>query len=158
DGISVLYISHRLKEVEMIADRVMVLRDGRNAGELNKDQITHEGMVRLMVGRELKQFFQRSRSSATESGGLEVRGLPWRPRQPAIDRATRPGGRVGMAGWIGAGGTDRAETLFGIRPMVSGELRLSGQTLRIRRPQQAIAAGIYLVPEDRRSQGLLLAQ
>jgi ribose transport system ATP-binding protein len=158
DGISVLYISHRLKEVEVIADRVTVLRDGRNAGELNKDQIAHEAMVRLMVGRELKQFFQRSRARTVQTGGLEVRGLRWNSRLPAIDLAIRPGEIVGMAGLIGAGRTELAETLFGIRPMVSGELRLGGQALRIRRPQQAIAAGLYLVPEDRRSQGLLLAQ
>src|SRR5262249_37753520 len=61
-GISVLYISHRLKEVEIIADRVTVLRDGRNAGELPRSEIRHEAMVRLMVGRELKQFFQRMRA------------------------------------------------------------------------------------------------
>jgi ribose transport system ATP-binding protein len=158
DGISVLYISHRLKEVEIIADRVSVLRDGRNAGELNKDHINHEAMVRLMVGRELKQFFQRSRSQPVENAGLEVRGLRWTPRQPAMDLNIRPGEIVGMAGLIGAGRTELAETLFGIRPMVSGEVRLGGQALRIRQPKQAIDAGIYLVPEDRRSQGLLLEQ
>lgn len=158
DGISVLYISHRLKEVEIIADRVTVLRDGRNAGELSKNQINHEAMVRLMVGRELKQFFQRSRSQPIEQAGLEVRGLRWTGRQPAIDLNIRPGEIVGMAGLIGAGRTELAETLFGIRPMLTGEIRLGGQLLRIRQPQQAIAAGIYLVPEDRRSQGLLLEQ
>jgi len=73
-GISILYISHRLKEIEEIADRVVVLRDGKNAGELERGAINHEAMVRLMVGRELKQFFQRSRHEAP-APLLEVRGL-----------------------------------------------------------------------------------
>src|SRR5205823_1119134 len=98
DGISVLYISHRLKEVEIIADRVTVLRDGRNAGELEKHQINHEAMVRLMVGRELKQFFQRSRTAGSAKPVLQVRGLRWAEHQAPIDLTLRAGEIVGMAG------------------------------------------------------------
>ncbi len=159
DGISVLYISHRLKEVTDIADRVTVLRDGRNAGELLPGAINHEGIVRLMVGRELKQFFHRTHVPAADAPPvLEVRGLRWttRQRQP-IDLTLRAGEIVGLAGLMGAGRTELAETLFGIRPMVGGEVRLDGRPVRIRRPRQAIAAGVFLVPEDRRLQGLVLA-
>jgi ribose transport system ATP-binding protein len=158
DGISVLFISHRLKEVAVIADRVAVLRDGRNAGELDRSEINHEAMVRLMVGRELKQFFQRSRHAPESGPLLEVRGLRWDRRQKPIDFELRAGEVVGMAGLIGAGRTELAETIFGLRAMASGEVRVSGRPLRVRGPRDAIEAGIYLVPEDRRVQGLLLDQ
>jgi ribose transport system ATP-binding protein len=158
DGISVLYISHRLKEVETIADRVTVLRDGRNAGELRRAEISHEAMVRLMVGRELKQFFQRHRHEVTQQPVLTVRGLRWQESQAPIDLELHGGEIVGLAGLIGAGRTELAETIFGIRRRVSGEVAVNGQVIPIGTPNAAIAAGIYLVPEDRRSQGLILDQ
>ncbi len=160
DGISVLYISHRLKEIEAIADRVTVLRDGRNAGELPRAEIQHENMVRLMVGRDLKQFFQRTSTPAAEPGPvlLNVRGLRWSPRQTQpIDLTLRGGEIVGMAGLMGAGRSELAETIFGVRPLLSGDVTMDGRRLRLRAPADAIAAGIYLVPEDRRWEGLVLA-
>jgi ribose transport system ATP-binding protein len=160
DGISVVYISHRLKEVEDIADRVTVLRDGRNAGDLPREGICHEAIVRLMVGRELKQFFQRShREKPPEARpALEVRDLRWsRTQARGISFDLRPGEIVGMAGLMGAGRTETAETLFGIRPRLTGTVAIDGQKVSIRRPSQAIKAGLFLVPEDRRVQGLVLA-
>ncbi len=159
DGISILYISHRLKEIEEIADRVTVLRDGKNAGELNRDQINHEAMVRLMVGRELKQFFQRTRTSSPDSSPLlRVDNLRHAARQQPIHFSLRAGEIVGMAGLMGAGRSELAETLFGIRPILTGTVELAGKPLRIRTPADAIAAGIYLVPEDRRVTGLVLEE
>jgi ribose transport system ATP-binding protein len=156
-GISILYISHRLKEIEEIADRVTVLRDGRNAGELNREQINHEAMVRLMVGRELKQFFQRGHGSAADSSPLlRVDNLRYTANQQPINFSVRAGEIVGMAGLMGAGRSELAETLFGIRPLVSGTVEMSGKPVRIRKPADSIAAGIYLVPEDRRVTGLVL--
>jgi ribose transport system ATP-binding protein len=163
EGISVVYISHRLKEVETIADRVTVLRDGRNAGELARAEIRHENMVRLMVGRELKQFFQRSHAQPSAGTNprppiLEVRGLRLIARQDRpIHFTIRAGEVVGMAGLMGAGRTELAEALFGIRPVVEGEVYLDGRLVRLRHPAEAIAAGIFLVPEDRRWQGLVLS-
>lgn len=160
-GIGILYISHRLKEIEKIADRVTVLRDGRFAGELAREEINHEAMVRLMVGRELKQFFQRSRGG--ESGEprppiLRGRGLRWlSARQPPLDLDLVGGEIVGVAGLMGAGRTELAEALFGIRPLLSGEIELDGQPVRIRAPRQAIDHGVFLVPEDRRLHGLILS-
>ena len=163
EGISVVYISHRLKEVEVIADRVTVLRDGRNAGELARAEIRHENMVRLMVGRELRQFFQRGHTPAgaeakPPAAVLEVRNLRLTPRQQRpINFRIRPGEVVGMAGLMGAGRTELAEALFGVRPAVEGEVLLDGRPVRVRNPAEAIAAGIFLIPEDRRVQGLVLA-
>jgi ribose transport system ATP-binding protein len=113
-------------------------------------------MVRLMVGRELKQFFQRSRSATTDQPVLEVRGLRWAEKQSPIDLTLQAGEIVGMAGLIGAGRTELAETLFGIRKMISGNVVVAGESLHMREPKDAIGAGLYLVPEDRRSQGLIL--
>src|SRR5262245_8374444 len=158
DGISVLYISHRLKEVGIIADRITVLRDGRNAGELERHQINHEAMVRLMVGRELKQFFQRSRTASAAKPVLNVRGLRWAENQSPIEFTLRAGEIVGLAGLIGAGRTELAESLFGVRKKISGQIEVDGRLLQVRRPKDAIDAGLYLVPENRRTQGLVLGE
>jgi ribose transport system ATP-binding protein len=156
DGISILYISHRLKEVETVADRVVVLRDGRNAGELRKDEIRHEAMVRLMVGRELKQFFQRSPRQPGKRV-LDVHELAWVGKSGgAINFTLRAGEIVGMAGLVGAGRTELAETIFGVRKRASGQIHVDGERVRIQKPAEAIRAGILLVPEDRRTQGLVL--
>ena len=166
DGVSILYISHRLAEVRAIADRVTVLRDGRNAGELKREEISHDAIVRLMVGRDVTQFFHHRSSNAGvpssstaetrpvfEAGGLMVNPSQ---RQP-IDFTLRRGEIVGMAGLMGAGRTELAEAIFGVRPLLAGTIAVDGKSVRLRSPADAIAQGIYLVPEDRRSQGLLLA-
>ncbi len=170
--VGVLYISHRLKEVEEIADRVIVLRDGRNTGTLARGEISHDALVRLMIGREQTQFFHRThatpRSDAATANStgdamappvLEVRGLRISPSQNRpIDFVVRRGEVVGLAGLVGAGRTELAEALFGLRPVLSGQVRVDGREVRLRSPRRAIAAGVLLVPEDRREQGLLLAQ
>ena len=158
-GMSILYISHRLKEVEAIADRVVVLRDGKNAGELLKGSIHHHAIVQLMVGRELKQFYQRHRHhpDSTAAPVVRVAGLRWSPSQPGIDFAIEAGEIVGMAGLMGAGRTELAETLFGARHMVSGAVSIDGRVVKLTRPADAIRAGIFLIPEDRRIDGLILA-
>ncbi len=170
-GVSILYISHRLKEVDAIADRVSVLRDGRNAGELSRAQMTHDAIVRLMVGRELKQFFKRTHTAPTsrrQAAGrvceprgsqplLQVTDLRLTPQQRhPIGFLVQVGEIVGLAGLMGAGRTELAEALFGVRPILGGEVVLEGRPLRVRTPAQAIAAGIFLIPEDRRLQGLVL--
>src|SRR5262245_44776997 len=136
-GLSVLYISHRLREVEEIADRVVVLRDGRNAGELPRDEISHEAMVRLMVGRELKQFFRRTHipPAGNVPPVLRVEGLrldvgTGRP----ISFNVRGGEIVCLAGLIGAGRSELAETLFGLRRPLGGELFLDGRPVRLGSP------------------------
>ncbi len=159
DGVSVLYISHRLAEVKRVADRVAVLRDGRNAGELAKVDITHENMVRLMVGRDLKQFYPKDHRKGGGDPIFRVRDLRYRngPASPASFEV-RAGEILGMAGLVGAGRTELAEAVFGVRPLAGGSLALNGNDLRIRRPQDAIDAGVFLVPEDRRLHGLVVPE
>jgi ribose transport system ATP-binding protein len=160
-GVAVVHISHRLAEVQQIADRVVVLRDGRNAGELTRGEITHDALVRLMVGREPSQFFQKQHATRRAAGAprLEVRDLCYAggPGIP-ISLTVRAGEIVGMSGLVGAGRTELAEALFGIRPIERGEVWLDGRRVLIRNPRQAIAAGLVLAPEDRRYHGLVLEE
>ena len=159
DGVGVLYISHRLAEVGEISDRVVVLRDGCNAGELARDEISHEALVRRMVGRELRQFFHHSPRAVDREAPplLSVRDLR---NDAAPDRSVsfdlRAGEIVGMAGLMGAGRTEMAETLFGLRRRTGGEVLLNGKPVAPKTPAEAVAAGILLVPEDRRLQGLVI--
>ncbi len=156
EGVSIVYISHRLGEVIELADKVVVLRDGRNAGELDRDGITHDRMVSLMVGRELSQFYAHQ----LQEGGdvvLAAKGLRT-PVHPAheVEFEIRAGEIVGLAGLVGAGRTELLETLFGITPAVGGSIQLSGTETKIDTPRQAIAGGLALVPEDRKQQGLVI--
>ncbi|HTJ89630.1 MAG TPA: sugar ABC transporter ATP-binding protein [Acidocella sp.] len=155
-GVSVIFISHRLHEVEQAADRVIVLRDGRLAGTLPKAEISHDRMVQLMIGRDLKPH-----DAAPPPGAGTVvlsirqarsRAYPARP----VDLDLRKGEILGLAGLVGAGRTELARMLFGIDPMLGGTLTLSGETLRLRTPADAVARGIFLVPEDRKAAGVLL--
>ncbi len=155
-GKSIVYISHRLGEVTRLADRVTVLRDGGNAGELVQEEITHDAMVRLMVGRDIEELSAHADRVPGEVV-LEATGL----RSPAfpshrLDFSVRAGEIVGLAGLVGAGRTELLMTLFGITPAVDGELRIGGEELLPQDPWAAIAAGMALVPEDRKRQGLVL--
>lgn len=120
-GVSVVYISHRLGEVKELADRVTVLRDGENAGELSRDAISHDAMVRLMVGRDVSQFYER-KSHAPGEMMFEARAVrtPAHPRHE-INFTLRAGEIVGLAGLVGAGRTELLQTLFGVAPAVGGE-------------------------------------
>jgi ribose transport system ATP-binding protein len=159
-GVSVLYISHRLAEVKRVADRVVVLRDGRNAGELARADISHDNMVRLMVGRDLKQFYPKIHRTGT--GGAPVLSLKGVRFVGGPDVPTtldvRAGEILGMAGLVGAGRTELSEAVFGVRALTAGELLLDNKPVRIGSPADAIAAGILLVPEDRRLHGLILPE
>ncbi len=154
-GVSVVYISHRLGEVTALADRVLVLRDGRNAGELAKGEINHQAMVRLMVGRELGRHARASFGRGTPL--LEARELRTvaHPAHP-LNFTLRAGEIVGIAGLVGAGRTELLQALFGINPAAGGSLVMHGRPLTVSSPLDAIRAGIALVPEDRKHQGVIL--
>ncbi|MEN9678348.1 MAG: hypothetical protein RIS76_4244 [Verrucomicrobiota bacterium] len=155
-GVAVVYISHRLGEVKELADRVLVLRDGENAGELAHAEIHHAAMVRLMVGRDLSQFYAHQPLTPGPVL-LEVDGLRTaaHPRHPLRFRV-HAGEIVGVAGLVGAGRTEMLEALFGVTPAVGGVVRVAGREVRPASPQEAIGAGLALVPEDRKRQGVIL--
>jgi ribose transport system ATP-binding protein len=184
-GVSLIYISHRLREVERLADRAMVLRDGKCVGTLSRGEIQPDRLIPLMVGRPTSIATSRPPSSvnlkapaATKEGKnqtstelasegpehrmppkirLCVEGLRWSSRQrESVSFQIRAGEIVGMAGLIGAGRTELAETLVGLRPHLAGCVYVDGQKLRLGSPRAAMQKGLFLVPEDRRGQGLLL--
>jgi len=157
-GVSIIYISHRLAEVKRCADRVTVLRDGRNAGELAKSDISHDAIVRLMVGRDLKGFYPRSgRVPRDGPPTLELKNVTFAggPAQP-ISFSLRAGEIVGMAGLVGAGRTELAEAMFGIRAITAGAVSIDGKVVDIHHPSDAVEAGLSMAPEDRRLNGLVL--
>ena len=156
-GVSVIYISHRLAEIEEIADRVVVLRDGRNAGTLAREEINHDQMVRLMVGRDLERGGGAHAADVNPAPYFTVTNLRTRryPRVP-VSFAVRRGEIFGIAGLVGAGRTEAAEAIFGVEPALEGEFLLDGVPLKILSPADAIAHGVYLIPEDRRHTGLIV--
>ena len=160
ENVSVIYISHRMHEVEEIADRAVVLRDGKNAGEIKGTEITRDRMVRMMVGRDLKEFFKSAKGAGTDGdggGGFEVRRLrTLRYPKHTISFRVAKGEVLGLAGLVGAGRSEVARALFGVDQALETEVALDGKGLRIDDPQDAITHGIYLVPEDRRLCGLIV--
>jgi ribose transport system ATP-binding protein len=157
DGAAVLYVSHRLGEVKEIADRVVVLRDGRVVGELEGDAINHNRMASLMIGREIGANPRGAgRRTWGEPDALRVSDLRYRAAAEPISFHVGRGEIVGFAGLVGAGRTELARVLFGVDPVLGGCVAVDGRRVRIRGPRNAIAAGIFLVPEDRKTQGLLL--
>lgn len=155
-GVSIIYISHRLGEISNLADRVVVLRDGRNAGTLAAEEITHDRIVKLMVGRDLRRFPPQAASSA-EAGYFEVVNLRTR-RYPehATSFNMRRGEILGLAGLVGAGRSEVAMAIFGVEAALGGTIFLEGKQISIGSPRDAIANGIYLASEDRRKTGLVL--
>ncbi len=154
-GVSVVYISHRLGEVARLADRVEVLRDGANAGRLEKNEINHQAMVRLMVGRELSQYFPHQQHPLRDVR-LKVENLVVAGRMSSpVSFEVRGGEMVGMAGLVGAGRTEVLEALLGVRPALTGTVTVDGESYTLGQPKAAIRAGLALVPEDRRHQGLM---
>ena len=159
-NVSVLYISHRLGEVKACADRVAVLRDGRNAGELVGEAITHDEMVRLMVGRDMTHYHPRvHRTGIGGAAVLSVSQVRYRDGPPTpVSFEVRSGEILGMAGLVGAGRTELAEAVFGVRDIVAGQLLIDGRPIAVLSPQDAILAGMFLVPEDRRLHGLIVPE
>ena len=155
-GVAIIYISHRLGEVEALADRVLVLCDGRNAGELARAEISHDSMVAKMVGRDVAQYYAHqphpAGDIALQAEDLVIPAWP----EHRLNFAVRRGQLVGIAGLVGAGRTELLQVLFGIVPALGGRVLIDGAPHVIRSPVNAIRAGLALVPEDRKQQGLIL--
>ena len=156
-GIGVIYISHRLDEIFEIADRVTVLRDGGLVGTQPIGEFTRESMIEMMVGRKLDQEFPKVAAEIGEER-LVVTGLCRRRRVREVSFGIRRGEVLGLTGLVGAGRTETARLIFGADTREAGTITLDGKPLPLHSPREAVAAGICLLPEDRKAQGLVLGQ
>ena len=156
-GIGMIYISHRLNEIFEIADRVTVLRDGGHVGTKPIGEFTRDSMIQLMVGRSLDQEFPKAAAELGEER-LVVRGLSRGRRVREVSFEVRRGEVLGLTGLVGAGRTETARLIFGADRCEAGSITPDGKTLRLRSTREAVAAGICLLTEDRKTQGLVLGQ
>jgi len=154
DGVGVVYISHRMREVRDLADRVAVLRDGRLVAERPTAEFPEAEIIQAMVGRPIADFYERGARRRGEAV-LSVRGLTTK-RVSDVNLDVHSGEVVGLAGLVGAGRSELAEAIFGHDRMLAGSVAVRGRPIRLKSPADAIAAGIGFAPEDRKSQALLL--
>ncbi|TWH18786.1 sugar ABC transporter ATP-binding protein [Prauserella rugosa] len=154
-GIAVLYISHRLDEIFEIGDRVTVMRDGAVVATRPASELDEDALVALMVGRNVDNLYPREHTSPGPVR-LQVRNLTRRDVVHDVSFDVRGGEILGMAGLVGAGRTEVARMVFGAEPPDSGSVTLDGRTVRIRRPSDAIDAGIGYLTESRKTDGLAL--
>jgi ribose transport system ATP-binding protein len=154
-GIGILYVSHRLEEVFEICDRATVLRDGEQVATRLVSDLTRERLIELMVGRKLEAEFPK-RSAQIGQRRLVVRHLRRGRAVRDVSFEVRRGEVLGLAGLVGAGRTEVARLIFGADQAEAGTISLDGRRLRLRSPRDAIGAGICLLPEDRKEQGLVL--
>ncbi len=154
-GVSVIFISHRLEDIFQAADRVTALRDGTHVGTRNIGEVTLDGLVQMMVGREVKNLFPKV---SVEQGRevLCVERLSRKGEFRDVSFRVHEGEILGLYGLVGAGRTEVAKTIFGMTPPDRGTISIYGEPVTIRKPQEAIARGIAYVPEDRDKEGIIL--
>ncbi len=153
-GIGVIYISHRLNEVLELADRVVVLRDGKVVGEKDIALTNRRQLIEWMVGRKIEDEFPKQHQTLGPTR-LSVEGLTWSDKVIDVNFSVRSGEILGITGLMGAGRTELAQLIAGAEIPDAGQLRLEGQLITLRSPRQAIRAGICLLTEDRKNQGLI---
>jgi inositol transport system ATP-binding protein len=166
DGVSIMFVTHRLEEAMAICDRVTILRDGKLAAVRDREGLTTAMTIELMVGRAASDLYRRP--AVRHAGGpvrlsvrvlrTDRRGRSQGVRLEGIDLDVRAGEILGIAGLVGAGRTELARAIFGADPILAGTIAVDGEAVRIRSPLDAIRHGIGLVPEDRKQQALFLQQ
>jgi ABC-type sugar transport system ATPase subunit len=157
EGMSFIYITHKLGEVFQLADRVMVMRDGKYVGSQLVDEVTENDLVSMMVGREINDMYAESElADSTHQAYFGVDGFTRKGVFKDISFDLGRGEILGLAGLVGAGRTELARSIFGIDPKDKGTLTLEGERIEINRPEQAIEQGIAYLTEDRKGQGLFL--
>ena len=156
EGVAIIFISHRLEEVFQIADRVTVLRDGRLISTRPIGDVTADGLISEMVGRDASEFFARSERKKRDKLALDVRDLTLDGVFSSVSFNVNEGEVLCFAGLVGARRTDVALSIFGVRPADSGEIAVGSEIVRIRSPQDAMKLGIAYVSEDRRKLGLAM--
>ncbi len=155
EGVAIVYISHRMEEIFEVCDRVTIMRDGKWIATENIGSLTREGIIKLMVGRELTQMIPKVAADIGDVA-LEVKNISRKGALKNVSISVKKGEVLGIAGLVGAGRTELARVIFGADPFDSGEILLFGKPVKIKSPQDAIKLGIGLVTEDRKQQGLVL--
>lgn len=153
-GVGIVYISHRLEEIFTLADRVTVLRDGAYVATNEVSETDENSLIGMMVGRTIDNLYPHKPRDIGEPV-LELRNFDHPPLTRNVSLSLHRGEIVGLAGLVGAGRSELAQTIFGITPASSGTMALDGKTIRIKRPSDATHLGIAYVPEDRSTQGLI---
>lgn len=155
--VSIIYISHRMEELFRISDRVTVIRDGAYVGTKKTEETNPNELVAMMVGRDLQNFYVRDYNDLTNAKtALEVKNLTEEGVFENVSFKVRKGEILGFAGLVGAGRSETMESIFGARQYQSGEVYLNGEKKKFKNPMEALKAGLALVPEDRKKQGLVL--
>jgi ABC-type sugar transport system ATPase subunit len=155
EGVAIIFVSHRLKEVFDLADRITVLRDGRTVGEAPVAELDRPALIQLMVGRALEEMEPPPAQERTGPSALRLRGLTLPRAISEIDLDVAPGEIVGLAGLVGAGRSELLETVFGLHRPSAGTVEVEGSPASFRRPGDAIRGGVAFVPADRKVQGLV---
>jgi ribose transport system ATP-binding protein len=153
-GVTFMYVSHRFEDIFTIGDRITVFRDGENAGELNVFEADEDIIIKLMVGRDIQETFPSVEKQLGEEV-LRVDNLTAKDLIKGMSFSLKRGQILGVSGLAGAGKTELARALFGDNEIISGNIYLNGNKLSIQNPKDAIKAGIALLPEERRSQGIV---
>ena len=155
DGVTILYISHKLDEVERITDEIIVMRDGRFVTRAPTASVSRQQMANLMVGRDVSDMFPPKNPPAADAPlALQVEGLSVPGWAEGLSFEVRAGEILGFAGLVGAGRTESFEALIGLRPRSAGRVRLDGRSVELRNPRQAMKAGLTYLSEDRKGKGL----
>jgi len=157
EGVGIVYISHKMDELQQVADRVTVLRDGQYIATVPMASTSVEAIISMMVGRQLEQVGKDHPDTARNEVVLDVRGLRRGSAIKDVSFVLRRGEILGFAGLMGAGRTEVARAVFGADPIDAGEIRIHGQAVRIRSPEHAVACGIGYLSEDRKQFGLATA-
>jgi rhamnose transport system ATP-binding protein len=156
EGRTIIFISHRLEEVRALCDRVTIFRDGNRIATDSINSLTDADIIRLMIGRPLKEYLHKDTAKAGQVGAvaLEVQSLTLPGVFTDISFSVRAGEIVGLGGLVGAGRTDVARAIFGVAPAETGTVKVHGKPVTIRQPEEAIALGLAFVPEDRAVAGI----
>lgn len=154
-GVCVIYISHRIEEVFGICDRITVLKDGRKVGTVNVGEVNREQLVRMMIGREMKDYFPPRQAEIGEVI-FQANHLNCGSLVKDVSISVRKGEVLGLSGLVGAGRTETFRAIFGADKKDSGEIIVEGKEVKISSPQDAVACGVGMLPEDRKQHGVLL--